>query len=198
MRVKKHWNQDAAPRSVEQMANAIGSTVWKLSANVLLNLENENFETETQAQRLDIIEEIACFQVHVCDRWAYSRTAEDQRAIFISALAADIARLLEDSRVDVQGDGEYRADFIARMNDRCADYARFSYSDADGASFALRCRLGDRVRAVMGARDQRWIPDYIIGREAPEIEAALRRSLDGLVSFAAEAGGDAAHDPRRA
>jgi len=35
----------------------------------------------------------------------------------------------------------------------------------------------------MGERDSRWIPDYIVGREAPEIEAALKRSLAGLVSF---------------
>jgi hypothetical protein len=35
----------------------------------------------------------------------------------------------------------------------------------------------------MGARDNKWIPDYIIGREAPEIEATLRLSLSGLVAF---------------
>jgi hypothetical protein len=33
----------------------------------------------------------------------------------------------------------------------------------------------------MGARDNRWIPDYLVGREAPAIEASLRRSLAGLV-----------------
>jgi hypothetical protein len=37
------------------------------------------------------------------------------------------------------------------------------------------------VQAVMGARDNRWIPDYIVGREAPNVEASLRRSLAGLV-----------------
>jgi hypothetical protein len=35
----------------------------------------------------------------------------------------------------------------------------------------------------MGERDKRWIPDYIVGREAPEIETALKRSLSGLVIF---------------
>jgi len=35
----------------------------------------------------------------------------------------------------------------------------------------------------MGERDNRWIPDYIVGREAPEIETALKRSLSGLVTF---------------
>jgi hypothetical protein len=33
----------------------------------------------------------------------------------------------------------------------------------------------------MGIRDERWIPDYIVGREAPAVETALQRSLTGLV-----------------
>jgi hypothetical protein len=141
VRVKKSWNQNERLRSPAQMANAIGATIWKLAANVVLNMENENFETATQGQ------------------------------------------MLEDSRIDVQGEGEYQADFVSKINQRSADYADYSFSEAEGGSFAMRCRLGDRVKETMGERDGRWIPDYIVGREAPEIEAALKRSLAGLVSF---------------
>ena len=171
------------PRSVAQMANATGASIWKLAAEVVLNLENENFETDTQAQRIDIMEEIVCYLVHVSDRWIYTRADQDQRAEFISALVKDMARMLEDSRVDVQGEGEYRAEFLDKVNLRSGDYAGYSYSEEEGASFAMRCRLGDRVQAAMGKRDSRWIPDFIVGREAPEIETALKRSLTGLVSF---------------
>ena len=183
VRVKKRWNQQAAPRSVAQMANAIAASIWKLAADVVLNLENENFETTTQGQRVDLLEELACYLVHYCDRWIYSRTDEVLRGEFIAALARDIGRLLEDSRIDVQGGERYQADFVERLNRRCADYAGFSYSEDDGCSFAMRCRLGEHIQNSMGARDNRWIPDYIVGREAPAIEAALRRSLTGLVKF---------------
>jgi hypothetical protein len=183
VRVKKRWNRDAGPRSVPQMANAIGATVWKLAADVVLNLENENFETNTQAQRVDIMEEVICYLAHVCDRWVYPRADQEQRAGFVSALVRDMARMLEDSRVDVQGEGEYQAAFLEKVNQRSADYAVYSFSEEDGGSFAMRCRLGDRVQAAMGERDKRWIPDYIVGREAPEIETALKRSLSGLVIF---------------
>ena len=183
VRVKKRWNQDAAPRSLAQAANAIAATIWKLAANVLLNLENENFETATQAQRLDVVEELACYLVHCCDRWAYARSGGTQREEFVTALAADLARLVEDSRVDVQGEGEYRGAFLARLNQRSGEYAAFSYDEEDGAGFAMRCRLGDRVQAAMGERDRRWIPDYIVGREAPDIETSLRNALAGLVRF---------------
>ena len=39
------------------------------------------------------------------------------------------------------------------------------------------------LQDAMGARDNRWIPDYIVGREAPEVETALQKSLAGLVSL---------------
>ena len=181
VRVKKRWNQHAAPRSLAQMANAIGSTIWKLAAAVVLNLENENFETDTQAQRVDLLEELACYLVHYCDRWLYSRSEQAQRSEFIGCLVKDMGRLLEDSRIDVQGGGDYQPAFIDKLNQRAADYAGFSYSEEDGCSFAMRCRLGDRVQATMGTRDERWIPDYIVGREAPAAETALQSSLVGLV-----------------
>ena len=185
VRIKKRWNQHAAPRSLAQMANAISSTIWKLAADVVLNLENENFETQTQGQRVDLLEELASYLVHYCDRWIYARAEQDQRGEFIDCLVRDMARLLEDSRVDVQGRGDYQAAFIDKLNRRTADYAQFSYSEDDGCSFAMRCRLGEMVQATMGARDERWIPDYIIGREAPAVESALKRSLDGLVRIEA-------------
>ena len=189
VRVKSKWNQPGAPRTLLQMANAISATIWKLAANVVLNLENENFQTDTQAQRIDVIEELACYLLHACDRLVYGRTGDTERAEFVTALAQDLARLLEESRIDVQGEGEYRAAFIERLNRRCADYAGYGFDAEEGAGFALRCRLGDRIAAAMGERDRRWIPDFIVAREAPEIEAALKRSLFGLVSFdAAEQG----------
>jgi hypothetical protein len=181
VRVKKRWNQHDAPRSLAQMANAIGSTIWKLAADVVLNLENENFETSTQAQRVDLLEEVACYLVHFSDRWLYAQATQAQRAEFIDILVRDLARLLEDSRVDVQGGDGYQGAFIDKLNRRSADYASYSFDEEDGCSFAMRCRLGEMVQGAMGARDNRWIPDYIVGREAPAIEASLRRSLAGLV-----------------
>ena len=70
---------------------------------------------------------------------------------------------------------------IGKLNQRSSDYSTYSFSETEGGSFAMRCRLGERVQEVMGARDNRWIPDYVVGREAPAVEAALQRSLSGLV-----------------
>ena len=184
IRVKKRWNRDSGSRSLAQMANGIAGMVWKLAANVVLNLENENFETTTQGQRIDVMDEIVCYLVHVCDRWAYPRSSPEERAEFVSALVGDMARLLEDSRVDVIGAGDYRPAFVDKLNARSGEYSGYSWDEEEGGSFAMRCQFGARVQAAMGERDNRWIPDYIIGREAPEIEKTLKRSLEGLVVFA--------------
>jgi len=181
VRVKKRWNQHDAPRTLAQMANGISASIWKLAADVVLNLENENFETSTQEQRVDLLEEMVCYLVHFSDRWLYPQATQEQRSEFIDCLVRDLARLLEDSRVDVQGGDGYQGAFIDKLNRRTADYATFGYREEDGCSFAMRCRLGEMAQGAMGARNNRWIPDYIVGREAPEIEASLRRSLAGLV-----------------
>lgn len=180
MRLSKKWNQ-AGAKSIAQMANAIAASCWKLGANLLLNLENENFETSDQAQRVDIIEEVLCFLAHNCDRRIYQRVNQAQRDQFITSLVRDLARMLEDSRIDVQGPGSYQEAFVDKLNRRASDYASYSFSEAEGASFAMRCRFGERVQAAMGERDSKWIPDYIVGREAPEIEHALKRALSGLL-----------------
>ena len=121
VRVKKRWNQHAAPRSLAQMANAIAATIWKLAADEVLSLENENFETTTQAQRVDLLEEMVCYLEHYSDRCIYTRADAEQRSEFVSCLARDMSRLLEDSRVDVQGEGGYQAAFVDKLNQRSGD-----------------------------------------------------------------------------
>ncbi|MEM7292974.1 MAG: hypothetical protein AAF420_06195 [Pseudomonadota bacterium] len=181
MRVKKRWNQNSRERSLEQMANAVSAVIWKAAAQVVLNLENDNFETTTQAQRVDLVEEVSSYLVHIADRWVYKRGSSEQRQTFVGALVRDVSRLVEDSRFDVQGPGKYRADFVERFNKRSSDYAEHHYTEEEGGSFRMRLTFGHHVANSMGAHDNKWIPDYIIGREAPEIESGLTRALSGLV-----------------
>jgi hypothetical protein len=168
------------------MANAIAGMIWKLSSEVVLNLENEDFETTTQGQRIDIMEEFVCYLIHMADRRIYPAATEQQRNQFVTGLVKDMARMLEDSRCDVQGEGSYQSAFIDKVNQRCSEYSAYSFSIEEGASFAMRCTLGNYVQQTMGERERRWIPDFVIGREAPEIEKSLQRSLAGLVSFDAQ------------
>ncbi len=181
MRTKKSWNQKTRERSVEQMANAICSTIWKLAQNVILTLENDDFETHTHSQRMDVMEEVACYLIHFSDRWIYDRATPEQRAAFVSSLAKDLGRFFQENRQDIEGEGSYAKAFFGKLNDRSIEYAEYSFDQEEGCSFAMRSQLGIHIQAVMGDKDNKWIPDYILGRDAPEIENSLRRSLTGLV-----------------
>lgn len=183
MRTKKSWNQKSRERSIEQIANAICATIWKIAQNVVLTLENDDFETSTHSQRMDVMEEVACYLIHFSDRWIYDRGSSQQRAVFVSTLAKDIGRLLQENRQDIEGEGRYARAFFEKLNLRSSDYATYSYDAVEGCSFPMRCQLGNYIQAVMGERDSKWIPDFIVGRDAPEIEASLRRSLNGLVKL---------------
>ena len=183
MRVNKRWNQKSRPRSIAQMSNVVAAAIWKLAAQVVLNLENENFETTTQGQRLDVMDELVIFLVHMADRYTFEYTNTDNRSQFVSVLVKDLARMLEESRNDVDYIGDHRFAFIDKTNLRTAEYREYQFSLEAGASFAMRCLLGAHVMEMMGARDNKWIPDYIIGREAPSMEATLRQTLAGLVGF---------------
>ena len=183
MRISKRWNQKSRPRSIEQMSNVVAAAIWKLAAQIVLNLENENFETTTQGQRLDVMDELVIFLVHMADRHIFEQTGAANRSQFVSVLVKDLARMLEDSRNDVDQIGEHQFVFVEKTNLRCTEYGGYQFSLESGASFAMRCLLGAYVMEMMGARDNKWIPDYIIGREAPAAEITLRQTLTGLVGF---------------
>lgn len=181
MRTKKNWNQKTRERTLEQVANAICSTIWKLAQNVVLTLENDDFETSTHSQRMDVMEEVVCYLIHFSDRWIYEQATVEQRAEFVSSLARDLGRLFQENREDIEGEGSYAKAFFEKLNARSTEYGGYSYDREEGCSFAMRCQLGNQIQSVMGEKDSKWIPDYIVGRDAPEIESSLRRSLQGLV-----------------
>jgi hypothetical protein len=181
IRVKAKWKDKDRQRSYGDIGSALAFNAWKAAAQVVLNLENEGFQTETNAQRLDVIAEILAFLIQVADRMAYERMDDEARAGFVSAFATKLAAYMADNRRDVQGPGEWKSQFIDLINDRAQEYAECHWSQADGASFKFRRLLGERVALVMGEKDKRWIPDYIIDREAPEAVRILKRAMPTLL-----------------
>ena len=181
-RLRTRWTDKERARSIKDVASAMSVNLWKIASEALLNLENEGFETTTNAQRLEIITEFAAFLVHMADRLLYADYSEEDRGRFVTALALDVIRIIEDNKRDVVGPGAYRQDLIDAMNQRLEEYAEYPFDEKEGPGFGMRRRLGERVRDRMGARDRKWIPDYVIDREAPQAYAALRRALKNLLA----------------
>ena len=186
MRVKSRWNVKGRERTPEEVAGALAFIAWRIAGNGVLNLENEDFQTDTQAQRLDVMAEMLAFLIHLVDRLAYGRVEEDGRRRYVATLGLRLADIMQDNRIDAQGDGDYRAEFVALLNERMDDYAEMSFSGAE-PGFAMRRYLAEKVAAAMGPRHNKWIAQQVIDIEVPEAMETLGKALRNLLP-AADAG----------
>ena len=179
MRVKSKWNVKERERSLTEIGSAAAFIVWRIAQQGTLNLENEGFQTDTNAQRLDVIAEFVAFLVHMSDRLKAAELDQAQRREFITSLARHLADQVQDNRTDAQGKGEYRQAFIDMLNTRTADYAEFSMVDGE-PGYALKRYFGESVRAVMGEKDNKWISDQVMDVEVPEAMKPLNKALRDL------------------
>lgn len=179
MRIKATWNKKERDVSAEETAQALAFISWKIGMNTLLNLENEGFETSTQAQRLEIIEEIMAFIIHLSDRLVYETMNDQDRGIFINAFARKMADHVQDNARDFHGSGDYRSPFIDKMNQRMDDYADFSFTNRKpGFNFTLY--LGNKIMEAMGEKDNKWISDHVQAIEIPELLQSFNKGIKGL------------------
>jgi hypothetical protein len=180
VRVKSKWNLRDRERSLSETGGALAFILWRIAQQGTLNLENEGFQTDTNAQRLDIITEFLAFLVHLVDRMTADRFTMEQRQEFIGSLARHLADTMQENRTDAQGKGEYRQPLIDRLNERAVDYAEFTFPDNE-PGFAFRRYFGENVRMVMGERDNKWITDQVMDIEVPEAMKPLRKALRDLL-----------------
>lgn len=185
MRVKSKWNNKGRERSLTEIGSAAAFILWRIAQQGTLNLENEGFQTDTNAQRLDVMAEFLAFLLHVVDRRQVETLEQDERQEFITALARHLANQMQENRTDAQGKGEYKAGLIELLNARTADYAEFPMPD-DAPGYAMKRYFGERVRAVMGARDNQWITDQVMDVEVPEALKPLGRALRDLFAGPAQ------------
>jgi hypothetical protein len=108
----------------------------------------------------------------------FDEMTAEEREVFINALGQHLADTMQSNRQDVQ-EGRYRSGFINLLNERMNEYSECSYTAEGGPSFSMRCIAGAHVQEVMGNKDNKWIPDYVIDSEIPKLLLALKRVFKG-------------------
>jgi len=177
VRVKTRWNKKENDRSTEQVATAVGIAIWKIGQTALLEIENEGFQTDTQCQRLDVLAEFSAFLIQVVDRSIYGKKSEEERQIFVSALAMYMVGFYAENRADFEPEIDHRSNFIKLLNERMADYSESGFSEESGPSYVMRRNFGNHVARVLGAKDNKWVPDYIMDIQVPKALPVLKRTL---------------------
>lgn len=180
MRVKTRWNDKKQPRSYRDTAGAVAFNLWRVCAQAVLTLENENFQTDSQKQRLDIIAEYIAFLVHVTDRLAYGVLEDEERAALVTELALALNRIFVDNARDFEEAAPYHQGIVDFINEVGAGYAEMAFADGE-PSFSMLRLFAERVTAVMGPRDRKWVSDRIIQLDGPDAVAVLKKTLRSLV-----------------
>ena len=190
IRLKTKWHNKEKERTVEEIASALAFSIWRIGMEGVLHLEDEDFETTSNSQRMDVVTVFVIFMTHLIDRMAYSRLTDEERAALVTALAKRLAFFLQENREEVEGPGDYTSGFIEALNTQMDDYAECNWDEKGGPGFSMRRTFGDHVTEVMGDKYRKWITTYIIDVELPETLTVLNRAVKQLLNW------DIEHKPK--
>lgn len=178
IRLNTKWSKQEREVSLEDTVGVLAFNAWKIGMRALLEIENENFQTDTQMQRVQVIEEIMAFLIQVLDRIAYDVMSTEDRGNLINKFALKIADHVQDNARDFGGPGDYRNPFINKLNERMAAYAETGWSRVgQEPSFSMGLLFGNNIANALGPRDKKWVVDYIQQVLMPDILKTFKQVL---------------------
>ena len=179
MRMKSKWGKNGKQRTVADNASAAAFIAWRIAQDALLDLENEDYQTESLKQRMAVVVEFVIFLAHLADRITYERMSADEREEFVVTMVKHLARTHQSSMEEIDGVKDYKEDFINLVNARMTDYSEMPYEDGE-PSFTMRRYLGTKVQEVMGERHNKWIETQVLEINAPTAIKHLNKAIDDL------------------
>ena len=181
IRIKTKWSKYEREVSIEDSVSVLGFNAWKTGMQVLLEIENENFQIEYQMQRIAVLEEIMIFMVHTLDRMVYETIDDEARATLISLYAKKLGDHVQDNARDFDGPGDYRTPFIDKLNLRMQDYAETSWDDkAVMPGFNMGRVFANHVAETLGPRDKKWALDYIQQVLMPDFMITYKKTIKSV------------------
>ncbi|MDH3466016.1 MAG: hypothetical protein OES26_08915 [Gammaproteobacteria bacterium] len=183
-RIRSKWRNKGTPVSIEANALAVSAAIWRLALTAAKDLHAHDYVYDNDRQRIGVITEYAIFLIHVADRYVFELWDSDQRARFVSNLAADITRHVQQNCAELFGAGDYREPFTANLNDRAAEYAQTEFEDSGPGYSTYRC-IGAHIQEIMGeSQTNRWVLDQIIEIDAPQTVRLLHKTMQALIRSA--------------
>ena len=182
VRIKAHWHNDEVERSLEEIAGALGFIAWRLATDKAISLHGADFVYESDEQRMAVIVEYLIFELQLVDRIARDRLGlsdEDRRALVVT-LAKRLATHVQDNSTDLFGPGDYVQPFVARLNERGAEYAELGFTD-EGPTYPFLRHLGYEIQQIMGrAGENRWVIDQVMDKDGYEVYRQISRAIGDL------------------
>jgi hypothetical protein len=178
IRLNTKWSKQEREVSLEDTVSVLAFNAWKVGMKTLLEIENENFQTDTQMQRVMVMEEVMAFMIHVLDRIAYDVLSDEDRGALVGSFAVKIADHVQDNARDFGGPGDYRNPFINKLNQRMADYAETTWGKVgQEPGFSMSLAFANFIAESLGPRDRKWALDYIQRVLMPEMLSTYKKVL---------------------
>lgn len=181
MRVKSRWFKGEREKTPQEIAGALAFIIWRVSENALRNVRKADFDIAIGDQYFAFLSEFLIFLVQVADRIVYKQLSEEERQVFVTALANRVAEIQAENQSEWLGNpaGDYKRIFIAHLNQRAGEYAEFEYNGMD-ASFSFIRNLAICMLDVVDEKDKTWVIDQIMAIEVPEAVEMLEKAMKGL------------------
>ncbi len=180
MRIRNKW-RTAKPRTLEDNATAVAYIVWQIGLHYTRNLHQEEFDYESDHQRVRVIAEYLIFLSHITDRFAHQRLDDEQRQIYVSALVEQVARQYQRNVEEIMGSGDYRTGFLSNINTRFDEYAKGVF-DGDEPGYPARRMLGNLIQDIMGqSQTNKWVIQQIIDIDSLDAADQLIKSIKPLL-----------------
>lgn len=163
----------AKPKTLDSLSSAAAINIWKLAKDGFLHMEKEGFSFPEDRQAIGVISEFSVYLLHIIDRMIYGKLPEEERGLLINGIAAQLVETIVANKIDLLGPGDYRGDFIDRLNERLGNYAECSF-DETGPGYDFNRYLGQMVAEVMASSDDKWVVEQVMDIEAPEMAEKIR------------------------
>ncbi len=167
-RSERNKKGSGKPKTLESLSSAAAINIWKLAKDSFLHMEKEGFSFPQDSQAIDVIAEFSIYLLHIIDRLIYGKLPEEERGPLINGIAGQLVETIVSNKTDLLGPGDYRGDFIDRLNERLGNYAQCSF-DEGGPGYDFNRYLGQQVAAVMASGDDKWVVEQVMDIEAPEM-----------------------------
>jgi hypothetical protein len=182
MRINTKWHKSSKERSTKDLASVVALNGWKYSTECLINMENEGFETYSNAHRLHIVGELIIFLIQVADRLVYTQMNDEQRQKFVTALAVKLADDYADNKRDYVGIGNHKEMFITILNKRIEEYSELSFNSKSGeAQLDFLRHLANQIVKVIGDKNKQWVGQYIMEIGAPNLISQVKKTLNKTI-----------------
>ncbi|WP_303903150.1 hypothetical protein [Thiohalomonas denitrificans] len=178
MRVKSKWHNKKREKSIEEIAGVVAFNGWRIAQDSVNKMYSDGFNFRSNEQLLDTIGEFLGFFIIMADHWVVERVSDDaERQRFTNALALKLVDTMNENRVEELGPGDYREEFLERLNARLSDYSQYKVIDGE-PSYPLLRLFGSHVESVMGA-DNKWVQEQVMEVETPAALKRLRTAFEG-------------------